>query len=46
MHEEGFRTALTSLVNRYGRDKGIIRDKDDNLTGDDVREGLTARHLD
>ena len=42
MHEEGFRTALTSLVNRYGRDKGIIRDKDDNLTGDDVREGLTA----
>ena len=42
MHEEGFRTALTSLVNRYGRYKGIIRDKDDNLTGDDVREGLTA----
>ena len=42
MHEEGFRTALTSLVNRYGRDKGIIRDKDDNLTGDDIREGLTA----
>ena len=42
MHEEGFRTALTSLVNRYGRDKGLIRDKDDNLTGDDVREGLTA----
>lgn len=42
MHEEGFRTALTSLVNRYGREKGIIRDKDDNLTGDDIREGLTA----
>ncbi|MDC4232549.1 DNA topoisomerase (ATP-hydrolyzing) subunit B [Actinomyces sp. B33] len=42
MHEEGFRTALTSIVNRYGRDKGIIKDKDDNLTGDDVREGLTA----
>ena len=42
MHEEGFRTALTSLVNRYGREKGIIRDKDDNLTGDDVREGLTS----
>ena len=41
-HEEGFRTALTSLVNRYGRDKGIIKDKDDNLTGDDIREGLTA----
>lgn len=42
MHEEGFRTALTTLVNRYGREKGIIKDKDDNLTGDDIREGLTA----
>jgi DNA gyrase subunit B len=41
-HEEGFRAALTSLINRYGRDKGILKDKDDNLTGDDVREGLTA----
>ncbi|MGK2349011.1 DNA topoisomerase (ATP-hydrolyzing) subunit B [Actinomyces sp. W5033] len=41
-HEEGFRTALTTLVNRYGRDKGLIKDKDDNLTGDDIREGLTA----
>ncbi|MDR2381005.1 MAG: DNA topoisomerase (ATP-hydrolyzing) subunit B [Bifidobacteriaceae bacterium] len=41
-HEEGFRAALTSLVNRYARDKGILKDKDDNLTGDDVREGLTA----
>lgn len=41
-HEEGFRTALTSLVNAYGRDKGIIKEKDDNLTGDDIREGLTA----
>ena len=41
-HEEGFRTALTTLVNRYGRDKAILKDKDDNLTGDDVREGLTA----
>ncbi|WP_236683202.1 DNA topoisomerase (ATP-hydrolyzing) subunit B [Demequina sediminicola] len=41
-HEEGFRAALTSLVNRYARDKGLIKDKDDNLTGDDVREGLTA----
>ena len=36
-HEEGFRTALTTLVNRYGREKGIIKDKDDNLTGDDIR---------
>ncbi|WP_208713159.1 DNA topoisomerase (ATP-hydrolyzing) subunit B [Sinomonas sp. R1AF57] len=41
-HEEGFRAALTSLVNRYAREKGIIKDKDDNLTGDDIREGLTA----
>ena len=41
-HEEGFRTALTTLVNRYGREKAILKDKDDNLTGDDVREGLTA----
>ncbi len=42
MHEEGFRTALTTLVNRYGREKGLIKEKDDNLTGDDIREGLTA----
>ncbi|GEL48823.1 DNA topoisomerase (ATP-hydrolyzing) subunit B [Cellulomonas hominis] len=41
-HEEGFRAAMTSLVNRYARDKGILKDKDDNLTGDDIREGLTA----
>jgi len=41
-HEEGFRAALTTLVNRYARDKAILKDKDDNLTGDDVREGLTA----
>ncbi len=41
-HEEGFRAALTSLVNKYARDKGILKDRDDNLTGDDVREGLTA----
>ncbi|RNE66960.1 DNA topoisomerase (ATP-hydrolyzing) subunit B [Cryobacterium tepidiphilum] len=41
-HEEGFRAALTSLINRYARDKGILKDKDDNLSGDDVREGLTA----
>ena len=41
-HEEGFRAALTSLVNRYARDKGILKDKDENLSGDDVREGLTA----
>ena len=41
-HEEGFRAALTSLVNRYARDKNILKEKDDNLSGDDVREGLTA----
>ncbi|WP_246036545.1 DNA topoisomerase (ATP-hydrolyzing) subunit B [Sinomonas susongensis] len=41
-HEEGFRAAMTSLVNRYAREKGILKEKEDNLTGDDVREGLTA----
>ena len=41
-HEEGFRAALTSLLNRYAREKGLLKEKDDNLTGDDVREGLTA----
>ncbi len=41
-HEEGFRAALTSLVNRYAREKGLLKEKDENLTGDDVREGLTA----
>ncbi|PCN48811.1 DNA topoisomerase (ATP-hydrolyzing) subunit B [Curtobacterium sp. 'Ferrero'] len=41
-HEEGFRAALTYLVNKYARDNKIIKEKDDNLTGDDIREGLTA----
>ena len=41
-HEEGFRTALTSLVNAYAKDQKLLRDKDPNLTGDDIREGLTA----
>ncbi|WP_029253870.1 DNA topoisomerase (ATP-hydrolyzing) subunit B [Paraoerskovia marina] len=41
-HEEGFRAAMTSLVNSYAREKNIIKEKDDNLTGDDIREGLTA----
>ncbi|MGN6612491.1 MAG: toprim domain-containing protein, partial [Angustibacter sp.] len=41
-HEEGFRAALTSLVNRYAREKGHLKDKDDNLSGEDIREGLTA----
>ncbi|UQI49614.1 DNA topoisomerase (ATP-hydrolyzing) subunit B [Streptomyces sp. HU2014] len=41
-HEEGFRAALTGLINRYARDKKLLREKDDNLTGEDIREGLTA----
>ena len=41
-HEEGFRTALTSIVNKFGEEWGFIRKKEDRLTGEDVREGLTA----
>src|SRR5580693_7078807 len=41
-HEEGFRAALTSIVNRYAKEQKLLREKDDNLTGEDVREGLTA----
>lgn len=41
-HEEGFRTALTSLVNKFAREWGVLKEKDTNLSGDDVREGLTA----
>ncbi len=41
-HEEGFRSALTSLVNRWGEEWGLIKKKEDRLTGDDIREGLTA----
>ncbi len=41
-HEEGFRAALTSVVNRYDKDKKLLKDKDANLTGDDIREGLAA----
>ncbi|MDB4607003.1 toprim domain-containing protein, partial [Pontimonas sp.] len=41
-HEEGFRAALTTLVNRFARSSGLLKEKDENLTGDDVREGLTA----
>lgn len=41
-HEEGFRTALTSLINGYAREQKLLREKDPNLTGDDIREGLTA----
>jgi DNA gyrase subunit B len=41
-HEEGFRAALTSVVNKYAKDKKILKEKDPNLTGDDIREGLAA----
>lgn len=41
-HEQGFRTALTRVINDYARQNKILKEKDDNLTGDDVREGLTA----
>jgi DNA gyrase subunit B len=41
-HEEGFRRALTSTLNKFGRDSGALLKKDPNLTGDDVREGLVA----
>jgi DNA gyrase subunit B len=41
-HVVGFRTALTRVINDYARKSGLIKEKEDNLTGDDVREGLTA----
>jgi DNA gyrase subunit B len=41
-HEEGFRAALTGVVNKYARDKKLLKEKEDNLTGDDIREGLAA----
>ena len=41
-HVEGFRSALTSVVNKYGREKGLLKEKDENLAGEDIREGLTA----
>ena len=41
-HEEGFRTALTYLVNKFAREWGVLKEKQPNLTGDDIREGLTA----
>ena len=42
MHIEGFKTALTSVINKYARGKNLLKEKDPNLTGDDVREGITA----
>jgi DNA gyrase subunit B len=41
-HEEGFRSALTTVVNKWARDKKLLKEKDPNLTGDDIREGLAA----
>ncbi|MEU0545806.1 DNA topoisomerase (ATP-hydrolyzing) subunit B [Nocardia sp. NPDC005978] len=41
-HEEGFRAALTTVVNKYAKDKKLLKEKDGNLTGDDIREGLAA----
>ena len=41
-HEEGFRAALTSVVNKYAKDRKLLKEKDANLTGDDIREGLAA----
>ena len=41
-HEEGYRAALTALMNRFAREWGVLKEKDANLTGDDIREGLTA----
>jgi DNA gyrase subunit B len=42
MHVEGFKTALTSVVNKYARAKGLLKEKEDNLLGEDIREGITA----
>ncbi|HVF75990.1 MAG TPA: DNA topoisomerase (ATP-hydrolyzing) subunit B [Acidimicrobiales bacterium] len=42
MHEEGFKKSLTNVLNKYARGKGLLKEKDDNLTGEDIREGLTA----
>jgi DNA gyrase subunit B len=42
MHEEGFKKALTNVINRYAKAKGQLKEKDDNLQGEDIREGLTA----
>ena len=42
MHEEGFKKALTNVVNRYARGKSLLKEKDENLLGEDIREGLTA----
>lgn len=42
MHVDGFKTALTSVVNKYARATGVLKEKDENLLGEDIREGITA----
>src|SRR3989442_1060570 len=42
MHEEGFKKALTNVINKYARAKGLLKEKEENLIGEDIREGLTA----
>lgn len=42
MHEEGFRKSLTNVMNKYARARGLLKEKDDNLLGEDIREGLSA----
>jgi DNA gyrase subunit B len=42
MHEEGFKKALTNVINRYARSRNLLKEKDDNLSGEDIREGITA----
>ena len=42
MHIEGFRTSITTAINKYARDRGLLKEKDENLLGEDIREGLTA----
>ena len=44
-HLSGFKAALTGTLNKYARDKALLKDKEENLEGEDVREGLAARHL-
>jgi DNA gyrase subunit B len=41
-HEEGFKKALTTVINRYAREKGLLKEKEENLLGEDIREGLAA----
>jgi DNA gyrase subunit B len=42
MHIEGFKTALTNVVNKYARAKNLLKEKEENFLGEDIREGITA----